>query len=296
MNLSQRLIDKCTIVITCCASSSVLCPSVIVNFSHFQILLWNRWTEFNKTWQEARSQCPLPSLCFGGWLKKHDGCPILWLAETFFTFPLCFAGWSKKTRWPPRPLICWDFFDFSSETTTEFNKTWQQARSGRPLLSLCFLCGSEKQDCHPSLWLADTFTSSPLKLLRNLTGSKISTSSTKFVFFGLIEKQDGHPGRSAKKVAHSTQVHDMWPFGPLVSASEPKDQVHYCVHALSVIVNFSYFWLFLWNRLTEFKTWQEARSQRPLPSLCFLGWPEPSLWLAETFSISPLKPMNGMSF
>ena len=33
---------------------------------HFQLLLWNRLTEFNETWQEARSQCPLPSLCFAG--------------------------------------------------------------------------------------------------------------------------------------------------------------------------------------------------------------------------------------
>ena len=34
---------------------------------HFRLLLWNRWMEFNKTWQEARSQSPLPSLCFSGW-------------------------------------------------------------------------------------------------------------------------------------------------------------------------------------------------------------------------------------
>ena len=33
---------------------SVVRPSV-VNFSHFRLLLWNRWTEFNETWQEARS-------------------------------------------------------------------------------------------------------------------------------------------------------------------------------------------------------------------------------------------------
>ena len=43
-----------------------------------------------------------------------------------------------------------------------------------------------------------TFSTSPLKPLngihRNLTGSKISTSSTKFVFFGRSEKQDGCPG------------------------------------------------------------------------------------------------------
>ena len=31
---------------------------------HFQLLLWNRWTVFNETWQEARSQCPLLSCVF----------------------------------------------------------------------------------------------------------------------------------------------------------------------------------------------------------------------------------------
>ena len=54
----------------------------------FSTILWNRWTEFNETWQGERSQCPLSSLCFG---------PI------------------GKTRWPPWPLISWDIFDFSSE-------------------------------------------------------------------------------------------------------------------------------------------------------------------------------------
>ena len=90
---------------------------------HFRLLLWNRWTEFNETWQEARSQCPLRSLCFSGRLEKQDG--------------------------------------------------------------------------RPGLWLAETFSTSPLKLLngiqRNLTGSKISMSSTKFVFFGPIRKQKWPP-------------------------------------------------------------------------------------------------------
>ena len=45
---------------------------------HFR-LLWNRWTEFNELWQEARSQQPLPS---------------------GFS-----SDWSEKTRWPPW-LIC----------------------------------------------------------------------------------------------------------------------------------------------------------------------------------------------
>ena len=60
----------------------------VVNFSHFRLLLWNHWTEFNETWQEARSQHPLSSLCFSGWSEKQDGRPGLWLAETFSTSPL----------------------------------------------------------------------------------------------------------------------------------------------------------------------------------------------------------------
>ena len=92
---------------------------------------------------------------------------------------------------------------------------------------------------------------------------------------------------------------------PFFSAPEPKAQVHYWDHALSVVrrpsvVNFSHFRLLLWNRWTEFnETWREARSQRPLPSLCFAGGSEkqdgcPGLWLAETFSTSLLKPLNGI--
>ena len=42
--------------------------------------------EFNKTWQEARSKRPLPSLCFSGWSKKQYDLPGLWLAETYFDF------------------------------------------------------------------------------------------------------------------------------------------------------------------------------------------------------------------
>ena len=62
---------------------------------HFQLLLWNRWTEFNETWQEARSQRHLPSFMFFE--------PI------------------GKTL-PPWPLIGWDIFDFSSENA-ERNST-----------------------------------------------------------------------------------------------------------------------------------------------------------------------------
>ena len=93
---------------------------------------------------------------------------------------------------------------------------------------------SENQDGRPSLWLAERFLTSQ-KLLngvqRNLTGSKISTSSTNFVFFGLIGKT-------------------RWPPWPLIG--------------------WDIFLLLLWNRWTKFnETWQEARSQCLLPMLCF---------------------------
>ena len=36
---------------------------------HFRLLLWNHWTEFNGSWQAARSHRPLPTLCFSGRLE-----------------------------------------------------------------------------------------------------------------------------------------------------------------------------------------------------------------------------------
>ena len=69
------------------------------------------------------------------------------------------------------------------------------------------------------------------------------------------------------------------------SAPEPKAQVHYCDHVLSVVrpssvvVNFSHIRLLLLNRWTEFhETWQETRSQRHLPSLCFSGRSKKTRW------------------
>ena len=313
-------------------------PSVVVNFSHFRLLLWNHWIEFDETLQEGRSQRPLPSLCFSGWSEKQDGRPGLWLAETFSTSPLkplngiqrnltgskistsstkfVFFGPIGKTRWPPWPLIGWDIFDFSSETAernltkldkkqdlnvlyqvcvfradrknkmaalasdwlrhfrlllwnrwTEFNETGQEATSQRPLPSLCFSGRSEKQDGRPDLWLAETFSTSPLKPLngiqQNLTGTW--KQHLNVLYQVCVFRAD----RKNKMAALASD----W---------------------------LRHFRLLLWNRWTEFnETWQEARSQCPLPSLCFSGRSEkqdgrPGLWLAETFSTSPLKPLNGI--
>ena len=241
VHLSRRL--KCTIVITRCPSSVVRRPSVrrpsVVNFSHFRLLLWNHWTEFNETWQEARSQRLLPSLCFSGRSEKQDGRPGLWLAETFSTSSLkplkgiqpnlngskismsstkfVFFGPIWKTRWPPWPLIGWDIFYFFSETS-ELNSTKLD----------------RKQD---------------LNVLYQVC-----------VF------------RADRKNKMAALASD-W---------------------------LRHFQLLLLNHWTEMnKTWQEARYQCPLPSLCFSGRSEkqdgrPGFWLAESFSTSPLKPLNGI--
>ena len=339
---------------------------------HFQLLFWNHGTEFNETWQEARSQHPPPSLCFPGRSEKQDGRPGLWLAETLSTSPLKLLngiqlnltgskistsstkfvffgpigktkwppwpliGWDifdfsyetternstkldrkqdlnvlyqvcvfcadRKTRWPPWPLIVWDIFDFSSETAernstkldrkedlnvfyqvnvfradrknkmavlvsdwlrhfrfllwnrwTEFNETWQEARSQCPLPSSCFSGQSEKQDGRPGLWLAETFfyffsERNSMKLDRKQL-SKLSMSSTKFVFFGPISKQQWPSWPIHKKVANCTQVHDMWPFGPLVS-STGRDQSSLCNTLMSVCKKFLLPHL-LWGYLSQ---------------------------------------------
>ena len=94
--------------------------------------------------------------------KKQDGRSGIWLAETLST--------------TLKPL-------------NRVMETWQEARSQCPLQSfVLFWADPKKQNGRPGLWLAETFSTSSLKLLnriqRNLTGSKISLSTTKFVFWG----------------------------------------------------------------------------------------------------------------
>ena len=174
---------------------------------HFRLLLWNRWTEFKESWQEARSQCPLQSLCFSGLPKIQDGRPGLWLAGT----------------------------------------------------------------CSTSL--------KPLNgIQRNLTGSKIPTSSTKFVFFEPIGKSKMATLASCWLI----HFHLLWNRWTEYSRKLDRkqdlnvlDQV--CVfrsNMKSKVTTLASDWLRhfrpLWNRWTECKEiWQDARFQRPLPRLCF---------------------------
>ena len=301
---------------------------------HFGLLCRNCWMEFNESWQEARSQRPLPSLCFWGRSEKQNGRPGLWLAETFSTSSLkplnriqwnltgskistpstkfVFFGPIGKTKWPPWPLIGWDIFWLLLwNHWTEFYETWQEARSQRPLPSLCFSSRSGKQDGRPGLWLADAFSTSPLKPLngiqRNLTGSKISTPSTKFVFFGPIWKTRWPPWpligwdifdfssetaeRNSTKLDRKQDLNAL--YRVCVFRADRKNKMAALTSDWP-----RHFGLLCRNCWMEFnESWQEARSQRPLPSLCFWGRSEkqngrPGLWLAETFSTSSLKPLN----
>ena len=85
---------------------------------YFWLLLWNRWTELKDTWQEARSQRPLPILCFFG--------PI------------------GKTRWPPWPLIGWDIFDFFSETAEQNSTKLDRKRDPNVLYQICVFRADRK--------------------------------------------------------------------------------------------------------------------------------------------------------
>ena len=196
---------------------------------------------------------------------------------------------------------------------TEFNLTWQEARSQLPLPSLCFSGPSEKQDGHPGLWLAETFSTSPLKRLNgiqtNLIGSKISTPTTKFVFFEQIGKTRWPPWRmigwdifdffSETAERNSTKRGRKQDLNVLyqvcVFRADRKNKM-----AVLAYDWLRHFRLLLWNGWTEFnETRQEARSQCPLPSLCFSGRSEKQdghsgLWLVETFSTNSLKPLNGI--
>ena len=120
------------------------------------LLLWNRLTEFNKTVQYARSQCPLPSLGSLGRSENQDGHPCLWLAETSSTSLKLLNGihWNLTGS---KILISSTMFVFWADLKTkmaalasdwlrhyrlhwyclsEFNKTWQE----QDLNILCQVC------------------------------------------------------------------------------------------------------------------------------------------------------------
>ena len=99
----------------------------------------------------------------------HSFCYFFFSGQTDFVSDLCVAL-PHRSEWPMGAENNW---------------------CRLPLPSFCFSGQSEKQDGLTGIWFAETFSTSHLqyRIQRNLTGSKISTSSTKVVFFGWIGKQ-----------------------------------------------------------------------------------------------------------
>ena len=132
---------------------------------HFRLLFCYGWTESKDTWQEERSQLLLPRCFFANRKTKMSTLASVW-------------------------LIHFDFFSAMAEKNSR--KLDREARSQCPLTSLCFLGRSENQDGHPGLSLADIYSTSFLLQLKRIQGylirSKISMSSTQFVFFRPIKK------------------------------------------------------------------------------------------------------------
>ena len=204
-------------------------------------------------------------------------------------------------------------FTFSTSPLKPLNDIQRHLTGSKILTSstkFVFFGPIGKQDCRPGLWLAEILSTSPLKPLKgiqqNLTKSKISTSSTKFVFFMPIGKTRWPPWPligwdifDFSSERNSTKLDRKQDFNVLyqvcVFRADRKNKM-----AALASDWLRHFLLLLWNCWTEFnKTWQEARSQRPLPSLCVSGRSEkqdgrPGLWLTETFSTSPLEPLNGI--
>ena len=177
---------------------------------HFQLLLWNRWMKPTKR------------------DRKQD-------LNIFFQVCVFRAGWKNKmatlaSDWLRHfRLLLWNRW-------TEFNETWQEARSQRSLPSLCFSGRSEKQDGRPGLWLAETFDFSSETAERNSKKldrkQDLNVLYQVCVFLGWSVNKNVRLGGFLKKVAHCTPVHDIWFFGPLVFAWISKYNSHVFFHFL----------------------------------------------------------------
>ena len=190
-------------------------------------------------------------------LEKCDGHPDLWFAETFLT-SLTLLNEIQRN------LI-------GSKMSTSSTKF------------VFFRADRQKQDGRAGVWLADKFSTSPLKPLneipRQLTGSNISTFSTMFAFLCRLEKYDGHPDLwyaetflTSLKLLNRIQRNLIW---SKMSTSSTKFVFFGTIGKSKMAALASewprHFRLLLWLRWTEIsETWQKARSQRPLPSPCFL--------------------------
>ena len=128
---------------------------------HFRLFLWNRWTEFSETWQEASSQCLLPCLCFSDKSGKNKMIAVasdllrhfrllLWNCERNSTkldrkqdlnalYQVCVFQVDRINKMAALAIDLLRHFQlFLWNHWIEFNKTWQEARSQHSLPGLRF--------------------------------------------------------------------------------------------------------------------------------------------------------------
>ena len=131
-----------------------------------------------------------------------------------------FFGPIGKTRWAPWRLICWDIFDFSSETTEWSSTKLDRKEDLNVLYQVCVFRADWKNKIGAlaSDWLRH------FRLLWNrwteCNESWQEAISQRPVpslcFSDRSVNKNVRLDWFLKEVAHCSQVHDMWPFGPLV--------------------------------------------------------------------------------
>ena len=181
-----------------------------------------------------------------------------------------------------RPSLTFHIFDFSSETTERNSTKHDRKQDLKALYQVCVFRADQMTKMAAPASNGLRFSTSSLKRLkgiwRNTTGSKISTSSTKFVFFGPIGKPRW---RSDRWLAETFSTSPLKPLNEiqrnLIGSKTSTSSTQFVFFGPIGKRDYRpasdwlrHFRLLLWNCETEFdETWQNARSQRPLPSLCF---------------------------
>ena len=272
VHLSQRL--KCTIVITRCLSSvrPSVRPSLIFHIFDFS----EETADRNSTKLDRKQDLNvLYQVCVIQAVEKNK---VTALA----------SDWLRHFR-----LLLWN-------RRTEFNETWQEARSQRPLPSLCFSGRWEKQDGRPGLWLAETFSTSSLKpsngIQRNLTGSKISTSSTKFVVFRPIGKTRWPPWPLLNRIQLNLTISKIWTFSIKLVSFRTIGKTRWPPWPLIGWAILDFCSETANRNSTKLDTKQDLNVLYQVCVFWTIGKTRwlPGFWLAETFSTSSLKPRKGI--
>ena len=132
-----------------------------------------------------------------------------------------FFGSIGKTRLPPWPLIGWDIFDFSSETAEQNSTKLDSKQDLNVLYHVCVFRADRKNNMavlasdwlnHFRLFLWNRWT----EFNETWQEARSQHPLPSLYFSGRSVNKKGRPGRFFLKVARYTQVHDMWPLGPLV--------------------------------------------------------------------------------